>query len=255
MTIPLPTPTLKARLDAGGPVGCHWMSLGSPALVELAAAAGVEVVVMDMQHGLWDQTSLEAAVAAAGTATPLARTADQSAHAISSALDAGAHGVIAPLVNSAAECAAVIAAARFPPHGRRSAGGVRPMIDFSAYRAAAQHILVSVMIETAEGLAEVEAIAATPGLDMIFIGSGDLSLALGAGPGEAVFEAALRRVRDAGRAAQVPVGTFTPNLEQALKRAGEGFTFVVIATDVDLNLGKLRELRRTFAQDAGPPPR
>ena len=252
MPIRTPSGALKARLNAGEVVGCHWLSLGSPALAELAAAAGADTLVVDMQHGLWDRAGLEAAIGTANAAaTLLVRTADQSTYAISSALDAGADGVIAPLVDSAEQCVAVVAAARYPPHGRRSAGGIRPLVDFGAYRAAAERMLVAVMIETAEAVDAAEDIAATPGLDMVFIGTGDLALSLGAGPGARVFEAALQRVLTACRAAGIAAGAFTPDLDHALKRAAQGFQFVVFANDIDQNLGKLAQQRQAFAAGLG----
>src|ERR1700691_3789924 len=113
MPIRTPSGALKARLNAGDAIGCHWLSLGSPALAELAADAGAETLVIDMQHGLWDRVGLEAAIGTAGAAaTLLVRTTDQSTYAISSALDAGADGIIAPLVDTADQCAAVVTAAR-----------------------------------------------------------------------------------------------------------------------------------------------
>ena len=110
------------------------------------------------------------------------------------------------------------------------------MFDFGAYlRATAEQLVVGVMIETSEGLEAAEAIAATPGLDLIFIGPSDLSLALGGGPGTPVFDAALKRVLAAGAAAGVPVGIYTGDPAQAAQRAGEGFRFVVTASDIYLN--------------------
>lgn len=249
----LPSGDLKSRLRAGEVIGCHWLSLGSPALAELAAEAGAEAVVIDMQHGLWDRAGLEAAIGAArGGAIPLVRTADQSATSIGIALDAGAHGVIAPLVDSADQCAAVVDAALYPPRGRRSGGGLRPMIDIAAYRAAmADHLLVSVMIETAIGVEAAENIAATPGLDLIFIGSGDLALSVGESTGAPVFESALARVLKAGRAAGIAVGIFTPSLDDALARAAQGFQFVVFANDVELNLGRVKALWDRFDSERG----
>jgi 2-keto-3-deoxy-L-rhamnonate aldolase RhmA len=207
--IHMPDARLKRLFAAGEAVACHWLELGAPVLAELAAEAGARSLVFDLQHGRWSRDALETAVAAvAGRAPMLVRCADASDHAIGSALDAGVQGVIVPMISSAEACAGVVAAARFPPLGRRSAGGPRPMADFGAYRAAtAELLVVGVMIETAEGVEAVEAIAATPGLDLIFIGPFDLSLALGAGPGAAAFDGALARVLAAGRAAGVPAAS------------------------------------------------
>lgn len=234
---PPPPDGLKARLKTGEVTACHWLALGSPALAELAAEAAPDAIVFDLQHGLWDRAGLEAAIGLVGDRTqPLVRTADQSASAIGAALDAGAHGIIAPLVNSAQECEGVVAQALYPPLGRRSAGGVRSLADFAAYSTAANaNLLIAVMIETVQGVAAAEDIAATPGLNMIFIGPGDLSLALGEAAGSPVFEAALARILAAGRGAGVAVGIFTPSLDIALARAAQGFQFVVFADDVDLN--------------------
>ncbi|MBS0412559.1 MAG: hypothetical protein JSR86_21770 [Proteobacteria bacterium] len=232
----LPTSALKDRLKSGPAVGCHWLSLGSPAIAELAAESGADAIVIDTQHGLWDRSSLEAAIGAvAGRVPVLVRVADQSDWAIGSALDAGAHGVIVPMVNTGEECARVVGATQYPPTGHRSGGGARTSADFVAYRAAAQHLVASVMIETAAAVEAAEAIAATPGLDMIFIGPGDLSLSLGSSQGQPDFEAAVAKVMAAGRAAGVPVGIFTTGIDQAVARAKEGHCFVVAAYDVAVN--------------------
>jgi 2-dehydro-3-deoxyglucarate aldolase/4-hydroxy-2-oxoheptanedioate aldolase len=140
------------------------------------------------------------------------------------------------MISNAAECASAVAAAHYPPLGRRSGGGARPGADFAAYRTAmAEHMLVAVMIETAAGVEAAAAIAAVPRLGMIFVGPNDLSLALGEAQGSAAFEAALARVLAAGRAASVPVGIYTGNADQAAARAAQGYQFVVVASDVQLN--------------------
>ncbi len=118
--------------------------------------------------------------------------------------------------------------------------------DFGTYvRATAEHLLVGVMIETVAGLEAVEAIAATPGLDLIFVGPSDLSLALGAGPGAAVFDQALIRVLAACKAAGVPAGIYTPGA-MAAQRVAEGFRFVVVADDTWLKRGAVRPLWEAF---------
>jgi 2-keto-3-deoxy-L-rhamnonate aldolase RhmA len=235
----LPDARLRSRLAAGAVVGCHWLTLGAAVLAELAADAGAESIVVDMQHGRWSREDLENAILGIGGRAPsLVRTMDTSDVAIGSALDAGAHGVIVPMIGSAAECASVVAAAHYPPLGRRSSGGARPVADFAAYRAAmAEHMLVAVMIETVAGLEAVEAIAATPRLGMIFVGPHDLSLAMGEAQGAPAFEAALARVLSAGKTAGTPVGIYTAS-DQAANRAAQGFQFVVVASDLELNRAK-----------------
>src|SRR5207245_949082 len=99
-----PTPTLKARLKAGEAVGCHWLYLGAPVLADLAAEAGPDAIVIDLQHGPWTRETLDTALGLiAGRAPTLARIADSSYLSVGLALDSGCHGVIAPMVNSAAQ--------------------------------------------------------------------------------------------------------------------------------------------------------
>ncbi|HWA60482.1 MAG TPA: aldolase/citrate lyase family protein [Caulobacteraceae bacterium] len=236
----------------GPAVGCHWLSLGAPVIAELAAEAEPDAIVVDMQHGLWTRASLEVAIGlVAGRAPVLARTADASDFAIGSCLDAGAHGVIVPMVNSAAECASVVAAAHYPPHGRRSGGGVRVGSNFAAYRAACQHIVVAAMIETVEAVEDCEAIAATPGLDLVFIGPNDLSLSMGEAQGSPAFEAVLKRILAAGKAAGTPVGIYTGGVDQGLARAAEGYRFVVAASDAGIVRGESRAMLSRFKADVG----
>src|SRR5204863_5679510 len=130
---------LRARFARKMPLGVFWMSTGSTAVMELAAEAAPDAIVIDAQHGLWDRQSLEHAVGLVSHRVPvLVRTADASAIAISQSLDTGAEGVIVPLIETDTRAAAAVAAARFPPHGSRSGGGVRPLAhDFARYYAAA----------------------------------------------------------------------------------------------------------------------
>ena len=118
------TESLRRRLRGGETVGAFWFALGSPALVEMACEAAPDVLVLDAQHGLWHRPSLEHAIGmVAGRQPVLVRTADASPRSIGEALDAGAEGVLVPMIETAEQAAEVVAAARFPPDGRRSAGG------------------------------------------------------------------------------------------------------------------------------------
>ena len=230
-------PNLRTRLQQGGPIGAYWFSLGSPALVEVSLEAEPDVVVLDAQHGLWDRMSIEHAIGVAGSRSPvLIRTADHSHASISQALDAGAEGVLVPLIETADQAVAAVAASRFPPHGERSGGGVRPLKrDFAAYYAAATaRTVVGVMIETERGIRNAYAIIATPGIDFVLIGTGDLALSLGCFPQvDARHEEACRTVLDACRSAGLPCAIFTSDASAAAKRAKEGYALVVVANDID----------------------
>ncbi|CAH1688037.1 2-dehydro-3-deoxyglucarate aldolase [Hyphomicrobiales bacterium] len=230
--------SLRQHLHGGGQFGVFWFSLGAPALIELATTVGPDAIVIDAQHGLWDRRSLEQAVAATGGKVPLlVRTMDSTKGAISSALDAGAAGVIAPLIETPEEARRVVEAARFPPHGARSGGGVRPLAgDFAAYYAAANtHTLVGVMIETTAGVANADAIAAVEGVDLVLIGTGDLAISLGTFPAAGPrHEEACNAVLAACRKAGVACGIFTPHAEAAVKRAAQGYNMTVVANDIDV---------------------
>ncbi|MBV9076755.1 MAG: cyclase family protein, partial [Methylobacteriaceae bacterium] len=229
------THSIKARLGKGPPLGVLWVAIGSPGLAEIAGRAGPDAVVLDLQHGTWERATLESAIGLVRPVPVLVRTADASAAELGRALDAGAEGVIVPLVETAAEAAEIVAACRFPPAGTRSGGGVRPLSgDFVRYcEEANTRVLVGVMIETVRGVGNAAAIAATPGIDLVFIGTGDLALSLGCFPQvDARHEAACASVREACRAAGTPCGIFTTSADSAAERAAAGYDLVVVANDV-----------------------
>jgi 2-keto-3-deoxy-L-rhamnonate aldolase RhmA len=177
---------LRQRLGRQ-PLAALWMSMGSTTMIELAGAAGADAIVIDVQHGLWDRVSLEIAVGAVPPNTSaLVRVAENTALAIGQALDTGAEGIVVPLVEDDIEAAQAVAAARFPPQGKRSGGGVRPLaggfLDYCAI--ANERTVLGVMIETAPGVENAAAIARTPGVDFVLIGTGDLALSLGASDGK-----------------------------------------------------------------------
>jgi 2-keto-3-deoxy-L-rhamnonate aldolase RhmA len=248
-----PMRSLRARLSSGDCIDAVWLSLGSIALCEIAARSRPGVVVIDMQHGLWERPTLEAAIGIASAHAPvMVRIADHSAPAISQALDAGAEGILAPLVETAAQAADIALAARFPPTGIRSGGGVRPLHDFVAYvEEARQKTVVGVMIETRAGLAQADAIAAAANIDLVFIGTGDLALSLGAFPGFGpVHEQACSTIRHACEAHGLACGAFTNSLEAARQRREQGYRLVVTASDIDVARAGFAKAARHFADGA-----
>jgi 2-keto-3-deoxy-L-rhamnonate aldolase RhmA len=229
-------PTLKARIASRECMAVSWLALGSPALVEAAARAAPDAIVIDMQHGLWERRDLEAAIGIVPAHIPvIVRVAENTALAISAALDAGAEGVMVPMIESAEEGRQAIRRAKYPPHGIRSAGGVRPLQDFAGYLRGASQIAVMLMIETTQGLANAESIARLEGLDMIFIGTGDLALSLHIQPGDtARHAAACERIRHTCQAASIACGSFTTSIEAARERREQGYHMVVAVNDIDL---------------------
>ena len=213
----------------------YWVVLDSPASTERVARLGYDYVSLDAQHGLFGYSGMLAgltAIDAAGRAVGMVRVAANDAAPIGRALDAGAAGVIVPLINSAEDAATAVAASRYPPVGIRSYGPMRALLRIGPTPAEANEaVIVFAMIETPDGLANVEAIAATPGIDGLYIGPSDLTLAVGgAGPADPsvadAFEAALVRIRRACDHNGIAAGLHTRSGEDAAKRIFEGFTLV-----------------------------
>ncbi len=228
------SPRLKPALASSRPIGAAWFTLGDPSLIEIATrTAPLDAVVLDLQHGLFGRREMEAAIGALpGDVPGLVRTRDDAPASIGEALDAGAEGVLVPLVESAAQAAAVARACRYPPNGHRSGGGIRPLADFEAHAVHANDgIVAGVMIETASGVEAADAIARS-GVDLVFIGTGDLALSLGTAPGGEAHESACLRIRDACRDAGIPSGCFAMNAEGARRRVEQGFALTVSVIDL-----------------------
>lgn len=231
--------SLRERSAERRPLLGAWTFLREPFAAEVAAQAGYDYVCVDAQHGLHDDASIAAqltAIRAGGDALPLVRVLANEAGAIGRVLDAGALGVIVPMVNSAADAAAVVAAARYAPVGARSFGPIGAMTRYGADYAGRVDELVAVipMVETVEAVADVEAIAATPGVDALYVGPSDLALTMGLAPGadqdDAEFDRALAAVVAACRAHDVIPAIHTEP-ELVAKRVAQGFTMMTIGFD------------------------
>jgi len=242
--------SLKSRLAAGETLSALWTDLGSTGVAEVMSEARPDIMIFDMQHGLWDRRSLfDGFAAIRGKCQPVVRVAASNPELIGEALDMGAAGVIVPLVETAEQAKAAVAAAMYPPKGNRSAGGTRPMLDFRRYAAEANDtVLVSVMIETALGLKNAAAIAAVPGVDLIFIGPGDLSISMGEFPDPGPkHEAAIQAILAACRKAKTPCGLFTMHASFAVERMRQGFQLVLWGNDHDFLLSASKTTAAWFA--------
>jgi 4-hydroxy-2-oxoheptanedioate aldolase len=234
------TAELAARIRRREPVLGYWVVLDCPPATERLARTGYDYLAIDAQHGLLDYAGVLNALMAvdAGGAVGLVRVEANLPTPIGKALDAGAGGVIVPLVSTAAEAAAAVAAARYPPSGIRSYGPMRSGLRIGPTPAEANEAtVVLAMIETPEGLANVEAIAATPGLDGLYIGPSDLTIAVGGtSPTDAAVAAeldrALLRILAACDTAGITAGVHTFSGEEAAARLAAGFTFVSVSADL-----------------------
>jgi len=231
---------LREIWAAGKPAVGGWCNTPGGFVAELMASQGWDAVTIDTQHGLIGYAEMLAMLQAISTtpAVPLVRVSWNQPGEIMRALDAGAYGIICPMVNDAAECAAFVQACRYPPAGYRSSGPTRAIVyggpDYIAR--ADGEILALAMVETAAGLANVEAIVATPGLDGVYIGPSDLSLALGGPPGQdqdaPQLMAAFDTILAACRAAGVKACVHTASLAYSQKMIARGFDMVTVGSDV-----------------------
>jgi 4-hydroxy-2-oxoheptanedioate aldolase len=231
-----------SRLRAREQVLGYWVVCDNPVSTERIARLGYDYVCADGQHGLMDYAGMlraMQAVDAAGTAAGLIRVPVNDAAWIGRALDAGARGVVVPLVNTATEAAAAVRACRYPPVGARSYGPVRSGLRVGPAPAEANdQVACIVMIETLDGLANVDDICATEGLDAVYVGPSDLTLAVGgSAPGDPVvadkFADALSTVVAAARRAGVACGMHCPDGATAASRLDAGFTFATVSSDLN----------------------
>jgi len=225
-----------------------WGSIPSPLTAELAAAAGVDYVCVDLQHGGADEERMVAmftAIEARG-AVPLARVLYNEPWQINRVLDLGAAGVIVPLVSSAEDAKRAVSGCRYPPQGVRSYGPLRAALTVGSAdpERLAAGALCFVMVETRQGLENVEDIAATRGVDGIYIGPSDLSLGLGREPGHGgdLLEQAITRVREACAGAGIVAGMHcNGGGAEARVRAAAGFRLVTVGVDSALFRGRVGE--------------
>jgi 4-hydroxy-2-oxoheptanedioate aldolase len=236
--------SLARRLRAGETVVTAWCGLASPLVAETLAREGFSAVTIDQQHGLWDTAATVNAIAAihhAGAA-PIVRVPLAQFPIVSRCLDFGAEGIIAPLINTPADARAFVAAAKFPPLGDRSWGPHRAMTlggmgDPRTHLREANDLTVAIaMIETRAALDNLDAILATPGIDAIFVGPSDLSIALSSGtvldPHSAEVERALDGIVKAAQAAAKVPGAYCQNAARAVALAARGFRFLAVGSDL-----------------------
>lgn len=248
-------PTLRDRVRSGAPLlGCFvtWPTAG---VLELAAIAGFDFAVLDMEHGVYTVESVAAmcvAADAAGVAAIVRVPSCAATAEIGRSLDAGAAGLLFPRGDGAPSIRDAIAAARYPPEGRRGLGAVRAnrygAAPYAAHvRDANAAVLLTAQIETAEALEQLPEIAGIDGLDVLFVGPNDLTQALGI-PGafsDPRYGAALARVVAAARGTGRAAGIMATRREQLPELAAAGFSFVTVS-DRTLLLESGRAWRALF---------
>jgi 4-hydroxy-2-oxoheptanedioate aldolase len=236
--------SLAGRLRAGETAYSGWCGLASPLVAEVIAREGFIAVTIDMQHGLWDITQIVGAIAAIrhGGGAPVVRVPLGDFATASRALDFGAEGIISPMINTAADARAFVASTKYPPVGERSWGPHRAtmlggLADQKVYLKEGNALTFTLaMIETRAALDNVAAIAATPGIDGLFLGPSDLSIALSQGatidPLSPDVDRELERITEAARKAGKIMGAYCHTAERAVALAKRGVRFLAVGSDL-----------------------
>ncbi len=229
---------VKEIWSAGKAAFGVWCGVPGAFGIELMAGANLDYVCIDRQHGLISDEAMVAMIRAAESigATPFVRVSQNEGWMVMAALDAGALGVIVPLVNDAADARRAVSACRFPPGGTRSYGPIRAGGRLGAApEPLGENVLCVAQIETREGLENAEDVISTPGLDGVYVGPADLALTLGVPLEEAAENAthadAVEHIRQSCEKHGVASGVHTTSGEAAKKVAERGFDMITAAVD------------------------
>ncbi len=229
---------MKTRWANGEETLGLWLGVADARTTEMLGSLSFDYINVDLQHGVGDYDTMYAAFQAlrSSAAMPFARVPWNEPGIIGRVLDAGAMGVIIPMVNSVQEAADAVAACRYPPQGRRSFGPLRAAIALGDhyFEEANEKIAVIPMVETAEALDALDDILSVDGIDAIYVGPSDLSLSLGLAPGnhndDPIFtESLLKIVEACGRHGVIPGIHCQPDLV-GLRRS-QGFKMITAVSD------------------------
>jgi 4-hydroxy-2-oxoheptanedioate aldolase len=229
----------RQKCTSGEPVIGTFAAIPHPVAIEVAAASGVDFICIDWEHSQIARDRIEDLVRAADVhrVPAMVRVPGHAPESIAAALDAGAAGVLVPRVSTAAQAAAAVQATRYPPIGIRGVGPGRAAAY--GYRIpdylgkANDSLLLALQVETAEGLANIEDIASVEGVDLIFIGPGDLSVSIDAmGPANAEkLNVAIETIASTARKAGKSVGIFRPSPDDVGKWIKSGISYYILASD------------------------
>ena len=258
----LPRNAFKAALQTGRPQIGLWLGLADAYTAELFATTGFDWLAIDAEHGPNDPRSVLAQLQAMAPypAQPVVRTASSDTVLLKQYLDIGAQTLLVPMVDSAEQAQRIVAATRYPPAGIRGVGSAlarasrwNQVADY--LRSCAQEICVLVQVESAAGLDNLPAIAATEGVDGVLFGPADLAASMGllGNPADVrvqdAIEHGIQTVRNAGKAA----GVLSADMALARKYLGLGALFVAVGIDTTLLVRAAKELRAAFKDVAGAP--
>jgi 4-hydroxy-2-oxoheptanedioate aldolase len=249
--------TVKQRWAAGDVTYGGWLSIANTFTAEVMAHQGFDWLCIDMQHGVIDYPAAVAMLQViGGTPTiPFVRVPWNEPGIIGKVLDAGAMGVIVPMVNSPEEARAAVGACRYYPEGFRSYGPTRAAYYAGAdyFAGANREIACIPMIETRQALDRLDEILAVPGIDAVYVGPADLSITLGLPPrmdNDAAFEEARLRIAAACRERGITAGIHA-NAALAAKHAAAGYRMITVSGDAVALAARAAEDLRQARGDAG----
>ncbi|MFW6075417.1 MAG: HpcH/HpaI aldolase family protein [Chloroflexota bacterium] len=245
---------VRRRLEVGEPSVGTWLSLPSPEVAEYLGRLGFDWLNIDAEHSAVDVRTMAqmfSAIASSGVA-PSVRIPWNTAENIKRALDAGAWGIVVPMVNSREEAERAVHAARYYPQGARSVGGSRHALSFAGnaadyYARANDEIHLVLQIEHIEGVENADDILSVPGIDGCFIGPNDMAASMGLGLGvplesdEPRLVEAIEHVRDAAVRNGVAPGIHCSSAAAVNQRIDEGFLFLAMASELRYMLASLGE--------------
>lgn len=246
------TNPVKRKLQRGEPTFGTWLSLGDFYATRVLARMGWDWLTLDIEHSAvdWSQAAMIFAAVADAGCVPLARVPEGTHHYIKRVLDAGAWGIVVPMVDTVEQAQVAISAAKYPPTGNRSVGGGMHSMNFDAspgdyYAHANDEILVVLQTESPLGVENAEAIYSLPGVDAIFVGPNDLRAqmrtAQGVDPTPQAHEAMIQRVIAAGQKSSCPTGIHAMDPQSALARAQQGMQFIAVGSDLRMLVQKSQE--------------
>lgn len=252
---------MRERWAAGEPALGGWLAIPSAFSAEIVARCDLDYVCVDTQHGLVDYSDSWAMLQAVnlGSATPLVRVPWNEPGIIGRVLDAGARGVVIPMVNSVAEAQAAVTYCKYPPLGARSFGPVlvaaRAAAGENYFEVANDTTACIPMIETRQAVEALDDILAIEGVDAIYVGPADLSISYGYGPGytddNADYKAALEHIAARSAAHGVVAGIHSTAALSADRR-GKGYRMQTVAGDaMALGRGMARDLRTARESGVG----
>jgi 4-hydroxy-2-oxoheptanedioate aldolase len=237
---------LKEKLARGEPCRGIWLGLPCAYSARLLARLPVDWLLIDAEHapvGTETLAHMSASIAEAGGPAPLVRLSQASNENIKQALDSGAYGIVAPMMNTREEVECVVAWSKFPPTGQRSFGSSYAGMAFDQsmkeYLSRANHQTITIIqIESQTALSNLDAMFSVKGVDAAFIGPVDLAISLGLDPvaenQHPTFKKALLDIKQAAERCHIPLGIYCSNGKAAAERIRQGFLMVNIASDVGL---------------------